>query len=206
MSRHVEKNLKKYQTLGQKKCTYKHAFFFFSCNLLLLSQRFKNVIKMISANFFLQVIVLYTLHKRYSKNWCRNIWQMSEKITTYGQQHDMFKTCLRLSQLRFLQLCCFSWTPHCRRQLSPPLHASGKKKPRTMTPQSFYAGFQKALHVIKLLDQIYEKQLDDDKAKIIFFLFISKRAHPGLCAPQSAKFWWRNPQKPQELLPGSLQC
>ncbi len=38
-----------------------------------------------------------------------------------------------------------------------------------MTPQSFYTRFQKALHDVKLLDCCYEKELDDTKAKIIFF-------------------------------------
>ncbi len=50
----------------------------------------------------------------------------------------------------------------------------GKKKPQNMTPQSFYTCFQKALRVVKLLDRCYEKDLNDDKAKIIFFYSFPK--------------------------------
>ncbi len=38
-----------------------------------------------------------------------------------------------------------------------------------MSPQSFYTRFQKALRAVKLLDHCYEKELDDNEAKIIFF-------------------------------------
>ena len=38
-----------------------------------------------------------------------------------------------------------------------------------MTPQSFYTCFQKALHAVKMLDRFYEKELDNNEAKIIFF-------------------------------------
>ncbi len=46
---------------------------------------------------------------------------------------------------------------------------SGKKKPQNMSPQTFYTCFQKALHAFKLLDCCYERDLDDNKAKILFF-------------------------------------
>ncbi len=47
---------------------------------------------------------------------------------------------------------------------------SGKKKSYTMSPQSFYTRFQKALRAVKLLDRCYEKELDNNVAKLIFFL------------------------------------
>ncbi len=46
---------------------------------------------------------------------------------------------------------------------------SGKKKPKVMYPQIFLAPFQKMLHAIKLLIHCYEKELDKDEAKIMFF-------------------------------------
>ncbi len=48
---------------------------------------------------------------------------------------------------------------------------SSKKKNHHMTPQSFYTCFQKTLRAVKLLDCCYEKELDDTKAKTIFFFF-----------------------------------
>ncbi len=45
---------------------------------------------------------------------------------------------------------------------------SGKKKAYTMSPQSFYTRFQKVLRAVKLLDHCYEKELDDNKAKLVF--------------------------------------
>ncbi len=45
----------------------------------------------------------------------------------------------------------------------------GKKKPITMSPQTFYTHFQKAMHVVKPLDCLIEKELDDDESKIILF-------------------------------------
>ncbi len=45
---------------------------------------------------------------------------------------------------------------------------SGKKNPINMSPQTFYTSFHKALHAVKLLDCYYEKDLDDDRAKILF--------------------------------------
>ncbi len=45
---------------------------------------------------------------------------------------------------------------------------SGKKKASQISPQSFYTRFQKALRAVKVLDRHYEKELDDDEAKIIF--------------------------------------
>ena len=45
---------------------------------------------------------------------------------------------------------------------------SGKKKASHVSPQSFYTRFQKALRAVKVLDRHYEKELDDDEAKIIF--------------------------------------
>ncbi len=47
--------------------------------------------------------------------------------------------------------------------------ARGKKKPQSMSPQSFYTRFQKALHAVKLLDRCYEKELDDAEAKSTYF-------------------------------------
>ncbi len=46
---------------------------------------------------------------------------------------------------------------------------SGKKEPQSMTPQSFYTHFQKALCAVNLLDHCYEKEFNNDKAKISFF-------------------------------------
>ncbi len=43
-----------------------------------------------------------------------------------------------------------------------------------MSPQSFYTHFQKALRAVKLLDCYYEKELNDNEAKIIFFYAFPK--------------------------------
>ncbi len=77
-------------------------------------------------------------------------------------------TCSNLAHLKnlqvFFKLCCL---------------CSGKKKPHTTTPQSFYTRFQKALHAVQLLDCHYEKELDDDKTKIIFFYSFPKEHIQG---------------------------
>ncbi len=62
---------------------------------------------------------------------------------------------------------------------------SGKKKPHNMTPQSFYIRSQKALHAIKLLDCYYEKEVDNDNAKNIFFYSFSKGTSRIMCATVS---------------------
>ncbi len=43
-----------------------------------------------------------------------------------------------------------------------------------MSPQTFYTCFQKAIHTVKLLDHCYEKELDANKAKIVFFYSFPK--------------------------------
>ncbi len=43
-----------------------------------------------------------------------------------------------------------------------------------ITPQPFYTRFQKAFHAVKLLDCCYERELDDDEAKILFFYSFPK--------------------------------
>ncbi len=56
--------------------------------------------------FFLRVITWYAQLTRNSENWCRDTWQKCrKKFTTYGWHHDMSKTCLRLSQLKYDVLC-----------------------------------------------------------------------------------------------------
>ncbi len=47
---------------------------------------------------------------------------------------------------------------------------SGKKKHEKMSPQAFLICFQKALRAVKLLDHCYEKELDNDKAKVLILL------------------------------------
>ncbi len=51
---------------------------------------------------------------------------------------------------------------------------SGKKKPQNMSLQPFYTHFQNALHAVKLLDHCHEKDLDNNKSKIIFFYSFPK--------------------------------
>ncbi len=63
---------------------------------------------------------------------------------------------------------------------------SGKKKPQNMTLHSFYTCFQKVLHAVKLLDHCYEKDLDYDETKILFFYSFPKEhihdyVHHGKC-------------------------
>ncbi len=50
----------------------------------------------------------------------------------------------------------------------------GKKKPATMSLQSFFTCIKKALHAVKLLDCCYEKELDNEEAKILFFYSFPK--------------------------------
>ncbi len=43
-----------------------------------------------------------------------------------------------------------------------------------MSPQTFDTSFQIVMHTVKLLDCCYEKELDNEKAKIIFFIHPQK--------------------------------
>ncbi len=45
---------------------------------------------------------------------------------------------------------------------------TGKRKSDKMTPKAFLTCFQKALQAVKLLDCCYEKELDDEEAKVLF--------------------------------------
>ncbi len=51
---------------------------------------------------------------------------------------------------------------------------SGKKKPATMSHQSFLTCFEKELHAMKLLDCCYEKERHNEDAKILFFYSFPK--------------------------------
>ncbi len=53
---------------------------------------------------------------------------------------------------------------------------SEKKKPQAMFPQTFYTHFLKALHAIELFNDCYNKDLDDNKAKILFFILFPRNA------------------------------
>ncbi len=44
---------------------------------------------------------------------------------------------------------------------------SGKKKPKSMSPQTFLICFQKALCTVKILDHCYEKELYNNEAKVV---------------------------------------
>ncbi len=79
------------------------------------------------------------------------------------------------------------------------------KKTQKMSPQSFYTHFQKALHAVKLLDNYYEKELDNDEANIIFFYSFPKE-HIQDYVHHSQQNFDDKTLKPQELLSGSLQC
>ncbi len=74
-----------------------------------------------------------------------------------------------------------------------------------MTLQSFCTHFQKALSAINFLDYYYEKELDNDKSKIIFFYLFSKE-HIQDYVHYSQQNFDDKTLKPQELLSGSLQC
>ncbi len=54
-----------------------------------------------------------------------------------------------------------------------------------MTPQPFYTRFQKVLHAIKFFDGCYEKELYNDKAKIIFFIYSQKSTSTIMCTTVS---------------------
>ncbi len=43
-----------------------------------------------------------------------------------------------------------------------------------MSPQAFLTCFQKALQAVKLLDCCYEKELDNDKGKVLFLYSFPK--------------------------------
>ncbi len=51
---------------------------------------------------------------------------------------------------------------------------SGKKKPQSMSPQTFYTGFQKAMHAAKQLDCCYFLDLDKDETKILIIYSFPK--------------------------------
>ncbi len=58
---------------------------------------------------------------------------------------------------------------------------SVNKKPQSMSHQTLYTHFQNAMHVVKLLDHCYEKELKNAKAKINIFIHPPRNTSRIMC-------------------------
>ncbi len=100
-AQHVQtcwKKAQKCRTLGPKKCTSEHVFFFFFVRYTPLNPKnLKMQLKMKSADiFFLRVIVWYTLHTKFSEKLVSRQMQMLAEIydiwPTLRHVHNMSTT------------------------------------------------------------------------------------------------------------------
>ncbi len=58
---------------------------------------------------------------------------------------------------------------------------SGKKKSQHMSLQTFCSCFQEAMCAVKILDHCHEKNLDDNKNKILFFIYSPRNTFKIMC-------------------------